>query len=124
MNFRADLAAKVMVGRKTVTRRRMSDNPRSPWYRHACSMIHGRSYAVCPGRGKAAIGRVLVTDVRAATLGDVDDHEAHLEGFPRRASFVAAWTEINGDFDPHELVWRVVFQTIPAPPSPAAVGER
>lgn len=33
MNFKPELAAKVMSGEKTVTRRLVSENPRSPWWR-------------------------------------------------------------------------------------------
>ena len=110
MNFRPDLAAKVMAGEKTVTRRRMSDNPRSPWYRERCSLVVGRSYAVCPGRGKPAIGRVIITAVNRSVLCDVlSDREARLEGFPNRWEFIEAWREINGSWNLYEYVWRVTF---------------
>ena len=109
MNFRPDLAAKVMAGEKTVTRRRMSDNPRSPWYRERCSLVVGRSYAVCPGRGKVAIGRVIITAVDRSFLGAVSGHEARAEGFPNAWSFWEAWVQINDKFDPAEYVWRVTF---------------
>jgi hypothetical protein len=33
VNFQRELAEKVMAGEKTVTRRLVSDNPRSPWWR-------------------------------------------------------------------------------------------
>ncbi len=56
MNFRPELAAKVLDGSKTVTRRRMSDNPRSPWWRGGCKVWFAYSYAVCPGRGKHSSG--------------------------------------------------------------------
>jgi len=109
MNFRPELAAKVMAGQKTVTRRRMSNNPRSPWFRDRCSLVVGRSYAVCPGRGKAAIGRVIVISVRVSTLSYVGCSEAILEGFRTYGEFVDAWTGINGSWDPSERVWRVAF---------------
>jgi hypothetical protein len=112
MNFKPELAEKVMAGEKTVTRRRMSDNPRSPWFKDHCSLVVGRSYAVCPGRGKDAIGRVKVTGVRAVALGGVGASEAILEGFPNRPAFVAKWVEINGVWDPAEIVWRVAFRAV------------
>jgi hypothetical protein len=58
VNFRPELAEKVMRGEKTVTRRIASTNPRSPWYSDRCGLKTGRDYAVCPGRGKHALGRV------------------------------------------------------------------
>ena len=39
MNFRPELAEKVMAGEKTVTRRVASENPRSPWYVGGCSQL-------------------------------------------------------------------------------------
>jgi hypothetical protein len=111
VNFRPELAARVMAGTKTVTRRQMSDNPRSPWFAGSCGIKVGQSYAVCPGRGKHAIGRVVVTDVRKAVLGDIDAHEAWLEGFADLLGFVTAWALINGgDFRSDERVWRVEFE--------------
>ena len=110
MNFRPELASKVMAGEKTVTRRQMSDNPRSPWCILGCSLKVGQSYAVCPGRGKKAIGRVVVTDVRRSILGDVDATEARREGFRSILAFREAWTLINDGIDPYEEVWRVTFK--------------
>ncbi len=112
MNFRPELAAKVMAGEKTVTRRRMSANVRSPWSDLGCRIVTGRSYAVCPGRGKNAIGRVIVTDVHDSLLGDIDNSEARKEGFANWREFRAAWTEITGDFNPDEWVWRVEFRVV------------
>lgn len=115
MNFRPDLAAKVMAGEKTVTRRLMSDNPRSPWFRERCALVPGRDYAVCPGRGKNAIGRITVTATMSEPLGWLDDAEARREGFDDAHGFVAAFQEINrGKYDPDALVWRVAFEVVPA----------
>jgi hypothetical protein len=110
MNFRPDLAAKIMAGNKTVTRRLASDNPASPWSRAGCSLRPGRTYAVCPGRGKLQVGRVRVLDVRLGALGHLDDDEARREGFPDAAAFERAFAEINGTYDPAVLVWRVEFE--------------
>ncbi len=67
MNFQPALARLVMAGEKTVTRRLASKNSRSPWARGGCGLRVEGSCAVCPGRGKRAIGRVTVVDV--AVLG-------------------------------------------------------
>lgn len=113
MNFRPELAAKVMVGEKSVTRRLTSDNPRSPWYAGGCSLKLGQSYAVCPGRGKNAIGRVVITDVAAVRLGRLTTQEAQWEGFKDGDEFEAAFTAINGSYDPDLLVWRIAFAVVP-----------
>lgn len=111
MNFFPELAEKVVAGEKTVTRRMVSNNPRSPWFIDGCSLKPGRSYAVCPGRGKHAIGRVVVTDVRIEMLGRVDEDEARKEGFASSDDFMDAFRSINGRRE-NDLtwVWRVEFE--------------
>jgi hypothetical protein len=112
MNFRPELAEKVMAGEKTVTRRLVSDNPRSPWYVGGCSLNVGQDYAVCPGRGKDAIGRAVVTDVRLEPLGEIGDGEARREGFVSQREFDDAWVAINGRWDPTAQVWRVGLRAL------------
>lgn len=114
MNFRPELAAAVMAGTKTVTRRLTSENPRSPWWREGCSLKPDRTYAVCPGRGKHAIGRVRVRRVSLEPLALLNyEEEAQREGFASLAEFREAWKAINGGtYDPAELVWRVEFEVV------------
>lgn len=114
MNFRPELATAVIDGRKTVTRRLCSDNPRSPWWRVECALRADKTYAVCPGRGKPAIGRVKVLDVRIERLGYLTDAEARLEGFEHAADFEAAFAAINGSYAPNRFVWRVEFEVVSA----------
>lgn len=112
ITFRPALAAAVMDGSKTVTRRLCSDNPRSPWWRERCALKPGRDYAIQPGRGRPAVGRAIVIDVRREHLGAVDETEARLEGFTDLAGFVGAFTKINGQFDPNAGVWRVELRAV------------
>lgn len=117
MMFKPELAAAVMAGRKTVTRRLANDNPRSPWYEGRCALQPGKTVAICPGRGKPAIGRVHVVSVEQQTLGEVfgsfgsghpaADLEAQMEGFRDGISFQLAWLKINGGWDPDAVVWRI-----------------
>lgn len=109
MNFRPELAAKVMDGTKTVTRRLASDNPRSPWYVKRCGLAVGSDYAVCPGRGRNAVGRVVIQSVTMKRLGYLTEEEAQREGFESPAAFETAFAGINGSYDPAALVWRVQF---------------
>lgn len=116
MNFRPELAEKVMAGEKTVTRRLVSDKPTSHYFRGGCSYEPyggpGGGYSVCPGRGRGAIGRIVVTDVRLEALGYLTDAEARLEGFSDAGKFEAAFTEINGRYDPSVEVWRIEFEPV------------
>ncbi len=110
MIFRPELAEKVLRGEKTVTRRLCSDNPRSPWFVDGCSLRVGSDYAVCPGRGKPAVGRVKVTSVLMGNLGWLTDDGARKEGFVNAEAFEEAWEAINGSYDPYAKVWRVEFE--------------
>lgn len=112
MTFRPALAAMVAAGEKTVTRRLTSTNPRSPWFDGGCSLVVGRDYAVCPGRGKNAICRVLVTSVTVQELGYLTDDEARREGFANAFEFEDAWKAINGSYDRHTKVWRIEFERV------------
>lgn len=112
MNFRPELADAVMTGHKTVTRRLASANPRSPWAAGGCSLVVGRDYAVCPGRGKPAIGRARVVSVFLGPLGYLTDDEARREGFEDAAAFEAAFAAINGGYDPAAFVWRVELESL------------
>lgn len=111
MNFRPELAEQVLAPdaakRKTVTRRLVSDNPNSPWWRGGCSLKPGKDYAVTPGRSKHGIGRVIVTSTTLEPLGILDDAEARREGFDDAAAFMEGFAKINGAYDHHALVWRV-----------------
>jgi hypothetical protein len=113
VNFRPELAAAVMAGEKSVTRRLVSDNPRSPWYRHKCGYRLGQEVAICPGRGKHAVGRAVVVGVERMTLGILSRDEAQAEGFAGPLAFVEAWEAINGAYDPHAVVWRIGLEAVP-----------
>ncbi len=114
MNFRPDLAEAVMANpqRKTVTRRLVSDNPASPWWREQCGYRVGQEVAICPGRGKHAIGKARVTSVDRMPLGRLSGADARAEGFPHGPAFDIAWAEINGSYEPHTLVWRIGLEAI------------
>jgi hypothetical protein len=110
MIFRKELAEKVMRGEKTVTRRRMSDNPRSPWWKERCGYEEGQVVAVNPGRGVVNIGRVRLLGVTDVRLGDIAVVDVTREGFSGLDSFMDAWSRINGSWDPNERVWRLEFE--------------
>lgn len=95
-----------MDGSKSQTRRFCSHNPRSPWWTGGCKLQVGQSVAVCPGRGKAAIGRATILSVARGQLGDMTEADAMAEGFRDLDEFKLAWRTINGaDFDADIAVW-------------------
>jgi hypothetical protein len=113
MIFRPALAAKVMAGEKSVTRRLCSDNPQSPWWREQCIYVEGKEFAVQPGRGKPSIGRARVVSCERQRLGYLNTVETLREGFADEAAFREAFAGINGKYDPDIEVWRVELEVIP-----------
>lgn len=109
MIFSPDLAAKVLDGSKTVTRRLCSENPRSPWWRELCALKVGRDYAVQPGRSELAIGRIKVVAVRREALASLHPDDVRREGFYSLHEFIDAWKAINGRYELLAEVWRVEF---------------
>lgn len=112
MIFRPDLAALVLCGEKSVTRRAVSPNPRSPWFHRECRIAVGREYAVQAGRGKARVGTIRATSVRRGRLGFLTNAEARREGFPRSEAFWLAWRSLHGTYDAGEIVWRIEFEYV------------
>lgn len=113
MIFRPELAAKVLAGDKTVTRRLCSDNPRSPWWRERCAFEPGRDYAVQAKRGTPSIGRIRIVSVqRCQWLSAISHHEALREGFKSGVAFIEAWRAINGLVPHGTPLWRVEFEVV------------
>lgn len=105
MNFKPELCQQVLTGAKTVTRRPVNG-------RNECPYGEGRDYAVCPGRGKRQLGRILVHGVRTELVGAITDADAILEGFADREAFVAYWHGLYGQWDETAPVFRVQFQLV------------
>lgn len=112
MIFRPRLAALVLCGEKTVTRRAVSPNPRSPWYQRECALVVGRTYSVQPGRGIPGIGFIRILYVERVALDYLGDLEAQEEGFPGAADFEETWEALHDGYDPEDLVWRVQFEYV------------
>jgi hypothetical protein len=112
MNFRPELAEAVVLGEKTETRRVLSTNPRSPWYSHGCGFKVGKDYAVCPGRGKAAIGRIKIEKTFQQLLGEIDLKSAIAEGVESVEDYFALFERINGHLDKQLRVWVIRFSLV------------
>ncbi len=115
MNFRPEMVEAIYRGRKTQTRRIADANPNSPWYREDCAFYVGRpdGYAICPGRGESAVGRLsLSEEPRLDYLGMMDDEAARSEGFSGFLDFRAYWERLHGDFDSNLRVWVVSFEPL------------
>lgn len=112
MIFVPKLVVKVVDGSKSATRRRISDNPNSPWRRKPLRYPEGKMFAVQPGRGVHGIAHAVVTRRAVEPLHSVTSADARKEGFATRAAFVKGWGEINGSYDPDELVHVIEFDVV------------
>ena len=106
MIFKDELCAKVLNGEKTQTRRikkenerlipgdrffpdavmRYSEHPLDSRYEVVKWQV-GRTYAVQPGRGKKAVGRIKLLVIREESLQDINGADAIAEGWPRDREF-------------------------------------
>ncbi len=55
----------------------------------------GKTYAVQPGRGKPAVARIQITDIRREDVRNISDGDAKAEGFDSVPSFYFVWASIH-----------------------------
>lgn len=108
--FRSELAEVILRGEKTATRRQLSDNPRSPWYRDRCAYKVGQVFTINPGRGVPRVGEARVTRVYQQPPLYVSGEQAKEEGFPTSKAFHEALCEINPGIDLSLPVWVIEFE--------------
>jgi len=90
--FSPDLAAKITLGTKTVTRRPVKRDRAS----HAlpCTYQTGRTYAIQLHRGGIGIDRIRVLDVSRETIElPLSWTEARAEGFISPSGFAERWED-------------------------------
>jgi hypothetical protein len=113
--FKPGLIEKILSGKKTQTRRPVTDRdtlacPFDPSrtttkVMHAMRYVPGRDYAIKPGRTSAGVARVLIQDLRLEQLGDITPEAAVAEGFKRTDDFFAYWERLYGRVDREQWVW-------------------
>ena len=103
MIFKPELAAKVIDGSKSMSRRRLP-----------CQYKVDRWYKVQPGRGKFHVCHIFVTKVREAWLSDITDADAVREGFANRHEFYRYWGELYRDSGEEERVAVIEWVVYPA----------
>lgn len=122
MNFKPYLIEKIKTGQKTQTRRIQKDGDLFVDYKVNPGYIEdknrrikwqvGKTYAICPGRGKKAEGYIRVTRLRSATLGNITTEDAIAEGFASIDEFNQALTQIYGECKSVTPVWVIDFKYI------------
>ncbi|MBT5319298.1 MAG: ASCH domain-containing protein [Chloroflexi bacterium] len=101
--FKPEHVEMVLVGRKTQTRRLWKRRRMLPGSTHqARTRLFGEPFAL-----------LSVQRVWQEAIGEVSDENANAEGYSSRDDFLAAFTRINGDVPPDEVVWCVEFKATP-----------
>lgn len=133
MNFKAELLAKVLAGKKTQTRRpvKAGECAKDVW-EHYLKVDHplftqevgsilrvddargrtryefGKQYAVCPGRGKKGQGVVRLIDIRFEDVRNISITDVCAEGFEYPGEFLKVWCgfydkKARWEFDPQRM---------------------
>ena len=101
MIFKDELCDKVLDGSKTQTRRLVKDGDYLMWWPMPCvfnrndrlRFREAQTYAVQPGRGKHAVGRIGIAKIRREPLNAITHDDAQAEGVGRSiAAFADLWT--------------------------------
>lgn len=141
MIFKPELAQKVLTGEKTQTRRIVKpgewfsvlpNGSKAVFYEEGrLKWITGESYAIQPGRTKAAIGRFKLLDIRRERVQDISESDAIAEGVELNhyycdegtdsdptpihrcdpiGKFLELFESINGKGALEKEVWVLVFE--------------
>jgi hypothetical protein len=72
----------------------------------------GKTYAVQPGRGKPAVGRIRLLGIERKVVSETNKTEAKQEGYASRQEFFAQWDEIHGAGKRNIEVWMLEFELV------------
>ena len=111
MIFKPELVEKILEGSKTETRRVMKPGETE------CRYEPARDYALQPGRGRRAVGRIAIIEVRRERLGEITHEGALREGFPTVRAFLDYWRRLHGGVDPEQEVWVIRFELVEGDPA-------
>jgi hypothetical protein len=125
MQFHEDMVAAILAGSKTQTRRPFQPydvvKRGGPPFAEIQSVRRkgyllwqvGKTYAVCPGRGKRGVGRILVKRIRDEWMSTISEEDALAEGFPSRLAFIERWRTMYGnDYPASGWIWVIEFELV------------
>jgi hypothetical protein len=140
MLFKPELVTLILAGAKTQTRRMVRPDDCTPsawkaalgdWFPVEVAWKDGDSvqavigdgprlrygvnqtYAVQPGRGKHAVGRIRIVAIRyCARAGDISEDDARAEGFENAAQFREVYGRLNGAAALDRPCWALTFAVV------------
>lgn len=121
MIFTPENVQKILAGEKTETRRIVKAGETlfgSEVYtgKHLQKWGVGNTYALQPGRGKQAVGRIRIMGLRREALQAMTDADARAEGVADVAEFRALWDSINKrkghTWEDNPMVWVIRFEVM------------
>jgi hypothetical protein len=109
--FKQEMLDKILAGEKTVTRRPVKYNESGKAL--PCKYQVGKTYAIQPGRGKKAMGRLQVKSIGlpAPALG-LTEAEAWREGFESVGHFNAFLVGLYGNGCLRKQYRRIEFELV------------
>jgi hypothetical protein len=127
MGFKPELVTLIVAGEKTPTRREAKPGDtslgimfRDPEWRHQVRnggrlrWRVGQSYALQPGRGKHAVGRIAIAAIRyCSRASDISESDARTEGFATAEEFRAVYGRLNGVAALDQACWALTIRLVP-----------
>jgi len=117
MQFKRELANKILAGEKTQTRRPVKVNEYQTTHDDLVEVRNGRlkwrvgkTYSVQPGRGKKGEGFMKLTSIRREKVESITEDDVMAEGLVSRDKFLEIWNGFYGDAYPE--CWVLEFELV------------
>lgn len=102
--FKPEHVGPILRGEKTQTRR--------AWIKRSHARIGGIHKAKTKMLSRGYFALIKILGVRQERLGDITEEDAKAEGGYTIETFRQKWVEINGSWDPDQLVFVVSFRVV------------
>jgi hypothetical protein len=125
MQFKPEMIEAIKAGRKTQTRRPTTVNDavviadgkiKSVSRKGRLQWEVGRTYSVCPGRGRQRQGLIRLEAIQSEIIYLISDSDAQSEGFDNALAFLRYWRGLYPRSPVHQVVWVLTFELMAKQP--------